>query len=376
MTLKIDIFRTLRCCCLVDMLLILCLIGLLHSATETEAFSPQKGHNQSRAKELNGLRVFGSPNDLPENSTEEQKSRLGLQRREVLSKIPSLLILGSQKCFADDGSSASTVDLSPVDVAPPGDVRQLFNEGRVYESQGNLAAANRIYTKVTRLAPRFIYGWSNLGNTQVAFGALEPAEESYTKAVDLCIENRKEEQKFGVRRCDDLYLLLLNRGSLRLNNNMAKEALKDLETADELRGKPDALILQNRARARELNGFFSGADRDYTVAISMTSNEVSPFWLRSAMVKFQIGDTIGAFDLIRRVENRFPEAPEVRAALATMLAAKGDQIGAQRKYLEIPDKARMKFVDENYVTKVISWPPKMIETLSVVSKAVGDKSAE
>lgn len=358
------------------MLLILCLIGLLHSATETEAFSPQKGHNQSRAKELNGLRVFGSPNDLPENSTEEQKSRLGLQRREVLSKIPSLLILGSQKCFADDGSSAITVDLSPVDVAPPGDVRQLFNEGRVYESQGNLAAANRIYTKVTRLAPRFIYGWSNLGNTQVAFGALEPAEESYTKAVDLCIENRKEEQKFGVRRCDDLYLLLLNRGSLRLNNNMAKEALKDLETADELRGKPDALILQNRARARELNGFFSGADRDYTVAISMTSNEVSPFWLRSAMVKFQIGDTIGAFDLIRRVENRFPEAPEVRAALATMLAAKGDQIGAQRKYLEIPDKARMKFVDENYVTKVISWPPKMIETLSVVSKAVGDKSAE
>jgi len=297
-------------------------------------------------------------------------------RRALLSTISSsLLVFGSQVCVAEDSVGANSVDFIPVDVAPPRDIRQLFNEGRVYESQGNLAAANRIYTKVTKLAPRFIYGWSNLGNTQVAFGALDPAEASYTKAVNLCNENRKDEQKFGVPRCDDLYLLLLNRGSLRLNNDRPKEALKDLETADELRGKPDALILQNRARARELNGLFGGADRDYTVAISMTSNEVVPFWLRSAMVKFQIGDTIGAFDLIRRVENRFPEAPEVRAALATMLAAKGDQIGAQRKYLEIPDKARLKFLDENYIQKVIGWPPKMVESLSLVIKAVGDKPA-
>ena len=179
-----------------------------------------------------------------------------------------------------------------------------------------------------------------------------------------------------MRRCDDLYVLLLNRGSLRLNNRMAKEALKDLEMADYLRAKPDALILQNRARARELNGLYGGADSDYTLAISMTSNEVAPFWLRSAMVKFQNGDTLGAFDLIRRVENRFPEAPEVRAALATMLSAKGDQIGAQRKYLEIPDKQRLKFLDNDYMQNVISWPPKMIETLSLIAKAVGDKPSE
>jgi len=370
-------FNKFRDWCSVEAVLLLCFISLFHLASETDAFSPQKRFNQNIKKQYKGLAVFGSPNQLQEDSLEESTIKLGLDRRAVLSKIPSsLLIFGSQGCLAEDGSGASTVDFIPVDVAPPGDVRQLFNEGRVYESQGNLAAANRIYNKVTRLAPRFIYGWSNLGNTQVAFGALEPADDSYSKAIDLCVENRKEVEKFGVRRCDDLYLLLLNRGSLRLNNDRAKDALKDLETADELRGKPDALILQNRARARELNGFFGSADRDYTVAISMTSNEVSPFWLRSAMVKFQIGDTLGAFDLIRRVENRFPEAPEVRAALATMLSAKGDQIGAQRKYLEIPDKARLKFVDETYVTKVISWPPKMIETLSVVSKAVGDTPAQ
>mmetsp|Transcript_9705 Transcript_9705/g.14204 ORF Transcript_9705/g.14204 Transcript_9705/m.14204 type:complete len:391 (-) Transcript_9705:288-1460(-) len=295
-------------------------------------------------------------------------------RRSVLASFASSLSIltgvAPKVSLAADGGIST--EQEEVVVALSGEAKQLYNEGRAKELQGNIAAAQRIFAKVTKMSPRFIYGWSSLGNTQVALGALDPAEDSYSTSINLCLEDREKEAQFGVRRCEDLYMLLLNRGSLRLNNGMAKEALTDLEQADELRGKPDAVILQNRARARELNGMYAGADRDYTVAISMTSNEVSPFWLRSALVKFQLGEKIGAFDLLRRVENRFPEAPEVRAAVAAMLAAKGDKEGAQRKYLEIPDKARLKFVDDSYLKEKISWPPAMIDSLSTVSKAVGD----
>jgi len=151
---------------------------------------------------------------------------------------------------------------------------------------------------------------------------------------------------------------------------MPKEALVDLETADELRQKPDAIILQNRARARELNGFYGTADRDYNVAISMTSNEVSPFWLRSAMVKYELGDIVGALELARRVENRFPDAPEVKAALATLQVAKGNKVTAEQLFSEIPYNQRMKYSDDFYVKSVIAWPPKMIETLSTLTKSV------
>ena len=99
---------------------------------------------------------------------------------------------------------------------------------------------------------KFIYGWSNLGNTQgktrdfvfqtlvyvntilltchgfiaVALGDLSAAEESYNRAVDLCKENlATTEGGFGVPKCNDLSILLLNRGSLRLNNGMQTEAL-------------------------------------------------------------------------------------------------------------------------------------------------------
>ena len=57
----------------------------------------------------------------------------------------------------------------------------------------------------------------------VALGTLDPAEVFYSQAIDLCQEdiNGNENKQLGVKRCDDLYILLLNRGSLRLNSNQS-----------------------------------------------------------------------------------------------------------------------------------------------------------
>lgn len=300
-------------------------------------------------------------------------------RRNFFGSVPqsvavatAVLIQGAQPSFAE--GEGVTVAVEPPLAALAGDAKKLFNDGRVFEAQGNMAAAQRLYAKVTKIEPRYIYGWSNLGNTQVAVGDLNTAEASYTTAVTLCRENLATTEKgFGIRRCDDLSILLLNRGSLRLNNNMQKQALDDLESASVLRGKPDGMILQNLARAREVNGFYAQSDRDYNAAISMTANEVNPFWIRSALVKLQLGDIQGGYDLFKRVDNRFPDAPEVKAAYATFLAAKGDQIAAQRKFLEIPDRQRLKFSQSEYMKKVVSWPPVAIDTISKVASAVGDK---
>ena len=234
---------------------------------------------------------FQPPKNCDGTQTRRQQLEpLAVSRRMLFS---SALVIGvasvglvSRPSFADASSSPSEEQLQQqqaVEVVATGDARKLFNEGRALESQGNMAAAQRLYSKVTKIAPRFVYGWSNLGNTQTAFGDLDAAEESYTTAVELCNESlRTTEEGFGKPRCSDLYILLLNRGSLRLNNGREKDALADLQQAASLRGRPDALVLQNLARAKELNGMYAQADRDYTTAISMTANEVNPFWLRSA----------------------------------------------------------------------------------------------
>lgn len=104
----------------------------------------------------------------------------------------------------------------------------------------------------------------------------------------------------------------------------------------------------------------------------MTANEVNPFWLRSALVKYQMGDVKGGFDLFKRVENRFPDAPEVKAAYAVFLSSTRDQSAAQPRFLEIPDRQRKNYVDKKYMTQVVSWPPAAIEALSKITTAVGD----
>jgi len=172
-------------------------------------------------------------------------------RRNILNSMASTVLASSAlttapwQAMADDNTSTSEVQ-----VVATGDVKKLFNEGRALEAQGNILAAQRLYIKVTKIAPRFIYGWSNLGNTLVAQGQLSEADASYTEAVDLCEENLKQVDgsSFGTRRCDDLYLILLNRGSVRLNNDMPKEALMDLTKSSMLRARPDATILQNLVR--------------------------------------------------------------------------------------------------------------------------------
>ena len=83
-------------------------------------------------------------------------------------------------------------------------------------------------------------------------------------------------------------------------------------------------------------------------------------------------------DLMKRVDNRFSEAPEVRAAYATMLWKKGgeeNEDNARKKFLEIPDRQRLKFRDEEYLNSVISWPPVMKEGVTSLSMAVGDAAA-
>ncbi|KAL7476275.1 hypothetical protein ACHAW6_002150 [Cyclotella cf. meneghiniana] len=294
-------------------------------------------------------------------------------RRSFLKSVSSfgLASIGSipLRSVAED-----SVEEMQVEVIPTGDVKKLFNEGRAFEAQGNILAAQRLYTKITKVSPRFVYGWSSLGNTMTALGELSAADEAYTKAISLCEDNlRIVEKSPGTRRCEDLYLLLLNRGSVRLNNGNVKEALVDLQRSNTLRARPDAIILQNLARAQELNAQYSPSDKSYSTAISMTANEVNPFWLRSAMVKYQLGDLSGAMDLMRRVENRFPEAPEVRAAYAVLLLGKGEEDSARKKFLEIPDRQRLKYADDNFLNSVVAWPPVMQEGIGFLTRAVGDR---
>jgi hypothetical protein len=192
------------------------------------------------------LQITSCQGDLSSPGEEHQVQQLNSRR----SFMASLSSFGLMSLCGMPIKSGAEEAAAPI-VAATGDVKKLFTEGRALEAQGNILAAQRLYTKITKVSPGFIYGWSSLGNTLTAQGDLNTADEAYTKAISLCEENlRFVENNPGTRRCDDLYLLLLNRGSVRLNDDRAQDALVDLQRSNALRARPDAIVLQNLARAQ------------------------------------------------------------------------------------------------------------------------------
>ena len=83
-----------------------------------------------------------------------------------LATASTVLVASPQISYAEEGEgqtaavgAAVVAAESAVEVVLTGDVKKLFNEGRVREEQGNIPAAIRIYQKVTKIAPRVSVGF-------------------------------------------------------------------------------------------------------------------------------------------------------------------------------------------------------------------------
>ena len=72
-------------------------------------------------------------------------------RRDVTQSVSATIgiLCGNPfAALADEGNDESVI------ITATGDIKQLFREGQAYEFQGNMAAAQRIYSKVTKITPR------------------------------------------------------------------------------------------------------------------------------------------------------------------------------------------------------------------------------
>jgi len=222
----------------------------------------------------------------------------------------------------------------------------MYSEALNLSSRGNYLAAKRLLSQLVKNEPNFVNGHSLLGNTYTAVGELGLADDEYSNAIDLCLSDSNGS------RCKDLWLSYVNRGCVRLNSGAVQESLSDFNRAASLRSKPELTIATNRARALEILGDFPGADSDYEVAVQLSGSEIAPFWLRSALVKYEQNDVGGAHRRLARVEQRFGEAPEVLVAKAII---DGDGVSLSK----LPESQRLLFRDESYLKETLKWGPRM-----------------
>jgi tetratricopeptide (TPR) repeat protein len=187
--------------------------------------------------------------------------------------LPALPLRLPRRAFVLSPLVASPLVASPLLglVAPlvasasplPASVASLDNQAEALTSQGSVLAARPLYLKVTVLAPDFPFGHGGLANAQTALGDLPDALASYSRAISLCAApGAGEAPDFsllpaalapGKPACGaaDLATLHLNRGAVLLASGGERAALEDLEKAQRLRGRPDAVLLQNLGLAHD-----------------------------------------------------------------------------------------------------------------------------
>lgn len=93
---------------------------------------------------------------FPQGKSSSATNNNSVDRRQMISTLVPSTAAATTLIFAPQLASAEEMVTAaePVQVQVTGEVKKLFNEGRALESQGNMAAAQRIYGKVTKLAPR------------------------------------------------------------------------------------------------------------------------------------------------------------------------------------------------------------------------------
>eukprot|EP00611_Tribonema_gayanum_P013778 TRINITY_DN24998_c0_g1_i1.p1 TRINITY_DN24998_c0_g1~~TRINITY_DN24998_c0_g1_i1.p1 ORF type:complete len:417 (+),score=119.01 TRINITY_DN24998_c0_g1_i1:174-1253(+) len=279
----------------------------------------------------------------------------------LLSLCGPVLAAADLESLQDVSAALSQGTKGTTDVS--GEVADQFRKANNYGSVADFDKAFKLYSSVIKYAPGYIYGYSNRGNVQIAKGDLEAAIRDYSTAIKLCEETE------GIK-VPDLWLIHLNRGTTYLALEQLDSAVADLDLAVSLNRKSDSLTLANRAQAYERQGEWPKAVADYGAAIALKPGDVQPWWLRFALSLFQAGADFDALAYARRIATKFGDAPEPLAALTAILYGRGDTVEAQKTWSQIALQERDRYLDAEYLSQQLRWPPKVVDSLLEFGRVV------
>ncbi|CAM9528284.1 unnamed protein product [Discosporangium mesarthrocarpum] len=229
---------------------------------------------------------------------------------------------------------------------------ELLGQFKKAQAAGSLAQfdkAMKLYSQVVKYAPGYVYGWSNRGNVMVAEGDLNGAISDYSKALELA----------GSLNVPDMWMIYLNRGTTYLAMGETGSALADLDQAATLNTRKDLYTLASRAQVYERMQEWGKALQDYEGAVGQRPGDVQPWWLRFALVMYQENLDFDSLTFLRRVQSKFGDVAEVKAALTAVQFGRGETHEAEALWASIAEGDQKIFLDEVYLKNKLKWPPRV-----------------
>lgn len=237
------------------------------------------------------------------------------------------------------------------------------------------AAAKEYVTIAQRCAQNRDYGgavvaWKrvvDLDPTADTLSNLANAEVSADRLADALVHYDAAVAALSPTAVESVWVVRLNRGVTRLALGDAKGALEDLDVACASETAAavgaSATLQSNRGLALVRLERYAEAEAAFKVASKRTPAPV-PWWLQWALVLFELRRDTEALALIRRVTQKYGDAPEVLTAFAALLELAEEPAGskatAAEERAQLSPADRAKYSDPKFARDTLHWPPRVI----------------
>jgi len=210
---------------------------------------------------------------------------------------------------------------------------------------GNFAKSETYWGELIELFPQNPAVWSNRGNVRLSQNKIQDAIADYNQAIAIAPDQ------------PDPYL---NRGIAYEVQQDWESAIADYNQVLEL-DPEDAMAYNNRGNAKVGKGNYEAAINDYEKAASLEP-DFAIAHSNAALNHYQVGDEKQALDETRQLVRKYPNFPDVRAALTAMLWAQGKEGEAESNWVAVKE-SDSRYRDIEWLKKVRRWPPQMVEAL-------------
>ncbi|MGD1907688.1 MAG: tetratricopeptide repeat protein [Leptolyngbyaceae cyanobacterium] len=225
-------------------------------------------------------------------------------------------------------------------------VAELREKALITSQEGDLAAADRYWSKLLDLLPQEAAIWSNRGLIRTSQERYDEALADYTEAITLA------------PTIPDPYL---NRGAVYEVLQDWDAAIADYDQVLEI-DPQEAGAYNNRGNAKGGLGDWQGAIADYQQAANLDAN-FALARVNTALALYQTGEQAAAIKSLRGTVRKYPNFPDARAALTGMLWQTGQQGEAESHWVAVLGlDTRYRKLD--WVRQVRRWPPAVADALA------------
>lgn len=230
-----------------------------------------------------------------------------------------------------------------------GELLKLYTRGlRLQQPGEDLKEAQKVFEELVQVEPKFIYGWTNLGNVLTSLGDLDDAILCYNKAISLKPPGNA------------LAVIALNRASIFMSTGKVEQALKDMDAAERI-GGTSASILTNKAVALSYLGDWPGSAAMFERVINTAERNALPWWLRYSQTLLETNRIAEALPYYQRTLNRFPEETECKAFGVALYQALGSPNEARKYWTSMREEEKKEYSQSSeYLRKQLHWGPRAI----------------